>query len=69
MKIQSKPIERRFIYNGQTFADPLPGGSVVEVQQILAKVESGIGTAVPLGPSEENGVQIYTFTQSVGTKG
>lgn len=69
MKIEKKSLERRFVFGQQTFPDPLPTGTVLEVQQILAQAEPKIGTAIPVGPETKDGVQFYTFTQSVGTKG
>ena len=65
---QTKPAQRRFVYDGREFPDPDPALSIDEVRQQLAEFFGELTNADHR--SEVRGdAEVITFSRRIGTKG
>jgi PRTRC genetic system protein C len=67
MKVEA--LTRRFKVGMQLLDDPAPGKSVETAVQLLSVAHPEVTTATMSEPEVENGSLVYSFENSIGTKG
>lgn len=68
-ELKIRPLQRRFKVGMQLIDDPMPTGDLDTVVRILAASHPDITTARMEGPKIEGDYQVWTFAESIGTKG
>ena len=68
-KLKATPLQRKFKVGLQLLPDPMPGADLETVIRILSASNPEITTATMKGPVIENDAQVWTFSDSIGTKG
>ncbi len=69
MAIETTALARRFTYNGAKLLDPGAALSPEQVRDFYCAAYPDLATAEIEGPTQQDGVQVYTFRRAVGTKG
>lgn len=69
MAIKVTAITRKFKIGMQLIDDPAPGQSVETAVKLLSVAHPEITTATMDQPEIEDGHQVYSFENSIGTKG
>jgi len=67
--MQTTALRRAFHYNGQTLPDPGASLSPAQVKDLFTSNFPDLINAEIEGPNEKDGVLLYTFKRSTGTKG
>lgn len=69
MALTVQSIPRKFKIGMQLLDDPAPGQSLDTAVQMLSVAHPEVTTATMSQPEIENGAQVYSFSESIGTKG
>ena len=68
-KLKATALQRKFRVGVQLLPDPMPDADLETVIRILRESKPEITTATMEGPVIENGPQVWSFTDAIGTKG
>ncbi len=68
-KLKATTLQRKFKVGLQLLPDPMPDADLETVIRILSASNPEITTATMKGPVIENDAQVWSFSDSIGTKG
>ncbi len=68
-KLKTTVLPRKFKVGLQLLPDPMPGADLETVIRILSTAHPEITTATMKGPAIEADAQVWSFSDSIGTKG
>ena len=68
-KLKTTVLPRKFKVGLQLLPDPMPGADLETVIRILSVANPEVTTATMKGPALEDDAQVWSFSDSIGTKG
>jgi PRTRC genetic system protein C len=68
-KLKTTVLPRKFKVGLQLLPDPMPSADLETVIRILSASNPEITTATMKGPVFEDDAQVWSFSDSIGTKG
>lgn len=69
MSVETRAMDRTFVYNGLHLPDPDPKLTPEQVRDAYSATYPEITTAAIEGPEATGGTLRYKFTRAIGTKG